>query len=340
MSTRPRIDVSILIVSYNTRELTLAALDSIVAETKDVSYEIIVVDNASHDGSAEAIARHHAKPRLIALNDNIGFARGNNMAAEYASGDFILLINPDTEVTDAAIDRLVKFAREQWRALIWGGRTLFPDRSLNPSSCWQHMTAWNMLCGATGLNSIFSNSEWLNGEPYGGWKRDSIREVDIVSGCFLLIPRHIWHALGGFDPLYFMYGEEADLCLRAKRLGARPMIYPEATIIHHGGASELHRTSKALKLLLAKATLIRRHWHPLLRPIGLTLLAARPLTRAIVYSLAAAVTGSQHLNETAEVWRQTWSIRRDWIGGYTSRPSEPDPMPKETPQFHTLRAAR
>ena len=340
MSQRPRIDVSILIVSYNTRELTLAALDSIVAETKDVSYEIIVVDNASRDGSAKAIDRHPSKPRLIALKDNVGFARGNNLAAEHASGDFILLINPDTEVTDAAIDRLVGFAHKQKRALIWGGRTLFPDRSLNPSSCWQQMTAWNMFCGATGFNTIFPNSEWLNGEPYGGWKRDSVREVDIVSGCFLLIPRHIWYALGGFDPLYFMYGEEADLCLRAKRLGARPTIYPEATIIHHGGASERQRAGKEMKLLSAKSTLIRRHWHPFMRPIGLALLAARPLTRAIGYALAAAISETEQLNQTAEVWQQTWAARADWIGGYTSRPSEPIPTPDVGPQFHELRAAR
>lgn len=323
MTAASTIDVSIIVVSYNTRALTLAALTSVVAETRDVAYEVIVVDNASSDGSAAAIAAHPAKPRLMALDENIGFARANNLAAAEARGDYILLLNPDTVVLDRAIDRLVAFARANKRALIWGGRTLFADGSLNPSSCWRRMTPWNLLCRLVGLTAIFPDSELFNGEALGGWQRDRVREVDIVSGCFLLIPRPIWLALGGFDPVFFMYGEEADLCLRARRIGARPTITPEATIVHLGGASEATRAAKMVKLLAAKASLVDRHWNPLLRDLGLWLLAGWPLTRWLALATAARLTRRSDLAAAAATWREIWDRRISWQFGYAKAPPTP-----------------
>ncbi len=317
MTSPDKIDVSILIISYNTREMTLEAISSAVRETKDVSYEIIVVDNASTDGSAEAIAAHPAQPRLIALNENIGFGRANNLAGEHASGSYVLLLNPDTVVRDRAIDRLVAFAKANPNALIWGGRTLFPDGSLNPASCWQRITPWNLFTRITGLTGIFPDSPLFNPESYGGWQRDTERVVDIVSGCFLLIPRPLWLALGGFDPAFFMYGEEADLCLRARRIGARPMVTPEATIVHYGGASEKTRAGKVCRLLKAKATLIDRHWLPGTVEIGQFLLMLWPLTRWIAHEAATRFKGdASHHRESADTWHAIWADRDNWRFGY------------------------
>ena len=226
------IDVSIIVVSYNTRQMTADALASVASGTRAASYEIIAVDNASSDGSAAMLATHPTRSQLIALKDNIGFARANNLAAKTARGRYLLLLNPDTIVHDAAIDRLVQFALDNPAARNWGGRTLFADGTLNPSSCWGRMSLWNLLCRATGLTGLFPKSELFNGEAFGGWRRDSVRQVDIVSGCFFLIEKDLWDHLGGFDPLFFMYGEEADLCLRAHALGARPVVTPDATIVH------------------------------------------------------------------------------------------------------------
>ncbi len=316
MSTNPQIELSILVVSYNTREMTLACLDSIARETRASAYEVIVVDNASKDGSAVAIGNHHVRPRLFALNDNIGFARANNLAAQHASGRYVLLINPDTVVLDRAVDRLREFAEARPEAMIWGGRTVFADRTLNAASCWSRMTLWNLLCRAVGLTGMFPTTELFNGEAYGGWRRDTTREVDIVSGCFLMTPRALWNELGGFDERFFMYGEEADLCLRARALGARPCVTPAATIIHHGGASEATRAGKSIKLLAAKASLIDRHWSPLMRPLGLALLEAWPLTRWFARAAQAAVTGSAAASDTAAMWHEVWSARRAWRKGY------------------------
>lgn len=318
-----RIDLSILVVSYNTRELTLAALHSVVNETASTRYEIIVVDNASTDGSAAAIAAEFPQVRLIALTDNIGFAAANNRASVEARGELLLLLNPDTIVLDSAIDRLVAFARREPLARIWGGRTLYADMTLNPSSCWGRMTSWNLFCRACGLTGVFKHSEVFNGEAYGNWQRDRIRAVDIVSGCFLLIAREDWHKLGGFSPVFFMYGEEADLCLRANKLGARPMVTPEATIIHLGGASELQRTGKMIKLLAAKATLIERHFEGASRSLAHAFLALWPVSRWLAYRLAFTLTRKQHHREAMQTWGEIWSAHGEWSAGYPLRTKPP-----------------
>lgn len=317
------VDVSILVVSYNTHAMTAAALDSVLAETKSTSYEIIAVDNASGDGSAAMLQRHPAQPHVIALSDNIGFARANNLAAKSARGRYLLLLNPDTIVRDSAIDKLVRFAILFPKARIWGGRTLFADKSLNPSSCWGRMTVWNLFCRASGLTALFPRSEWFNGEAYGGWSRNTIRDVDIVSGCFFLIEKELWDGLGGFDPLFFMYGEEADLCLRARAFSANPTITPAATIIHYGGASERARSDKMVRLLAAKASLISRHWPSSTAPLGRALLAAWPASRAVATTLYGALTGNAAAQQNAKIWREIWARRSDWRQGYSAPQQNP-----------------
>lgn len=315
------LDVSIVVVSYNTRDLTVACLDSILAETRTTAFEVLVIDNASSDRSAAAIRAHALGRNLICTGENLGFAGANNLAARQARGDFILLLNPDTVIGGGAIDRLVDFARARPEGGIWGGRTVFADGTLNPSSCWGRMTPWNLICRASGLTGVFPRFTVFNGEAYGGWRRDRVADVDIVSGCFLLIRRALWEQLGGFDPAFFMYGEEADLCLRARAIGARPMITPDATIVHLGGASERTRTAKMIKLLAAKVTLVRRHWHPWLQPLGVALLAAWPLSRWL--ALTAAAPFAATVADAAMTWREIWRRRAAWLGGYAAdRPQQ------------------
>ena len=314
-ATAPDPVVSILVVSYNTRAMTLDCLRSIAAETR-TPHEVIVVDNASPDGSAAAIAEAFPAAVLLAEAANHGFAAANNLAARHARGEYLLLLNPDTVVLDRALDRLLAFAREKPEAMIWGGRTLFADMSLNPDSCWQRLTLWNSFCRVTGLTAIFPDSGLFNAERYGGWQRDSVRAVDIVQGSLLMIRRATWETLGGFDPAFFMYGEEADLCLRARRLGADPHITPEASIIHYGAASDTVRADRMERLLAAKMGLIRRHFPPWQRPLGELLFSLWPLSRLIATRAAATVTGSPELRATSEVWAEVWARRRRWKKGY------------------------
>ena len=278
--------VSIIVVSYNTCEMTLDCLRSVQSQTS-IPYEVIVVDNASSDGSAEAIAAEVPQVRLMAESTNHGFAKGNNLAAVEATGRYLLLLNPDTVVLDHAIDRLVHFAERTPSAKIWGGRTLFADGSSNPASCRRRMTAWSAWCRTTGLDAAFSSSTLFNGEAYGGWDRGEEREDDIVSGCFFLIERNFWQAMGGFDLSYEMYGEEADLCLRASRVGARPRVTQDATIVHHGGASEAVRSQKHVRLIRAKITLAHRHMGRLRALVTIWMLRIWPLSRWLAAEVPA-----------------------------------------------------
>ncbi|SFE79953.1 glycosyltransferase family 2 protein [Roseivivax sediminis] len=315
--------VSIVVVSYNTRDMTLECLRSIVAET-DLPHEIVVVDNASGDGSAEAIAAEFPSIRLLAERRNHGFALANNIAADICRGEYILLLNPDTVVLDHAVDRLVAFAAARPDAMIWGGRTLYGDGSLNTTNCWRRMTLWSLLSQAAGLNSIFRNSAVFNPEAYGGWPRNSEREVDIVTGCLLLIERATWQQLGGFDPTYVMYGEEADLCLRARALGARPRISPEVEIVHYKGASEKIRADKLIRLMRAKISLIDAHFPMASRPLGRFLFALWPLSRHIYATLLGR-------GEARATWYEVWRRRSEWRSGWppVARPAMAPP-PRST----------
>jgi N-acetylglucosaminyl-diphospho-decaprenol L-rhamnosyltransferase len=305
------VDLSILIVSYNTRQVTLDCLASLYAHPPMVSFEVILLDNASPDGSAEAIGAAFPQVNLVASAENTGFAGGNNIAAEQASGRRLLLLNPDTIVLPGSLQALWDFAERHPARGIWGGRTLFEDGSLNPTSCWGRITPWSLFCSASGLTYVFPRSPLFNPEGYGAWARDSEREVDIVTGCFLLIDRALWQRLGGFDRTFFMYAEEADLCLRAAKLGHRPAITPDAEIIHLGGRSEASPVEKVIKTTRGRVTLIRKHWPAWQRAVGLTLFRAWAFSRALGSRVARDRRGGG-----ADKWRTIWRRRAEWLSGY------------------------
>lgn len=309
-------EVSIVIVSYNTREMTLAAIRSVYEQTC-TSFEIIVVDNNSPDGSAEAIAAEFPDVRLFAEKVNHWFAPAHDIAVPAARAPWLLLLNPDTVVLDGAIDKLLAYAKDTPEAGIWGGRTLFGDGRLNPASCWRRMSLWTIFCRVSGLTGIFKRSGVFNAEEYAGWARDSEGAVDIVTGCFLLMRRQTWDDLGGFDPAFVMYGEEADLCLRARAKGLRPRITPEATIVHYGAASEPVAADRIIRVLKAKMELIRRHFPPATRWLGAGMFRFFPLTRWIATGAGARLLRRDRLKLTAQVWREVWQRRNEWVHGFS-----------------------
>ncbi|MFT4149749.1 MAG: glycosyltransferase family 2 protein [Paracoccaceae bacterium] len=311
-------ELTVIVISYNTAALTLAALRTLYAETTRTPFRCVLWDNASADGSAAAVAREFPQVELVASTENLGFARANNVVAAQATTPWLLLLNPDTEVQDGAVDRLMDFARGHPQGGIWGGRTVFRDGSLNIASCWGRITLWSTFCKTFGLGAAFPKSALFNPEAYGDWQRDTVREVDIVVGCFLLIRRDLWNELGGFDLKYHMYGEEADLCLRARERGWRPMITPEAQIMHIVGASTGDApTRKALQVMRARSTLVRDHWRPALVPLGLGLMwLGVALRYAATRPLALAPKAG--LRAKAARWAEIWQARRDWLAGYSA----------------------
>jgi N-acetylglucosaminyl-diphospho-decaprenol L-rhamnosyltransferase len=304
-------EVSIILVTYECREWARTCLSSIYEGTHDVGFEVVVVDNASTDGTADTVSREFSGVRLLALPENIGFARGANRGASEASGEYLLLLNPDTVVHEGAVSRLLEFARLHPEHGIYGGRTLRPDGRLDPRSCWGQQTIWSLFCFATMLTTAFKRSRVLDPESLGRWERDTVRQVGMVTGCLLLVPARLWQALGGFDERFFMYGEDADLSLRATRLGFHPVITPDAVVIHEVGASSRNRPDKMTLVLQSRATLIRKHWHPWRRRFGLGMLWFGAGLRAILASAAP-----RRRRDDALAWREVWRARRHWLAGY------------------------
>lgn len=311
--------VSIIIVSYNTRDITLACIQSVIDETKLYDFELLVIDNDSHDGSANAIRERFPDITLIDTKDNLGFARANNVAAKQAKGARILLLNPDTVILDGAIDKLLAYADKTPDARLWGGKAIFPDGSIN-ASCWNDMTLWSIACRATGLTWIFPKSKLLNPETIHAWDSlENDREVDIVVGCFLMIDADLWRKLDGFNPDFFMYGDEVDLCLRARKLGARPRIAPEAKIIHYGGGSEPSSENKLVKVFKGRVTVMKEHWSPLAARLGSLLMVAMVALRAVGSTVFRPPSrqGSGQDGRT-DVWGAVLRRRREWCSGWDS----------------------
>lgn len=301
------VDVSILIVSHNTVRLLLECLESLQTQKGGLQWEILVLDNASQDGSSGTIRSRFPHLFVVDSTENLGFAGGNNSLADRAQGEFLLLLNPDTVVLGDAIERVVEFARKHPDTGIVGGRTFYADGSLNYSSCHGSPTLWSMLCMGLGVSSLFRQSRLFDPESLGSWRRDTVREVDAVTGCFFLIRRSLWQQLGGFDESFFMYGEETDLCMRARRLGYKCMICPQAELIHYGGASERVRADKMVKLFRAKARLIEKHWSPAQARFGKTMLKTWALTRMLGTGVLCRFNPRRR--DSFEAWRDIWRRR-------------------------------
>ena len=231
----------------------------------------------------------------------------------------ISLLNPDTLVLRGALDKLLAFAKEKPQAGIWGGRTLYADGSLNPFSCWRRLDLWALAMRATGLVSLFRESPIFNAEAYGGWRRDTVRGVDIVTGCLFLTSRRAdWLRLGGFDPTFVMYGDEADLCRRAQAIGARPMITPEAEIVHYAGASETVRAEKQNPALPGAGDAGPPAFPALAAAAG-----AEPAPRGAAQPdpqpSACSGRSASAARRTGRPGLQRWRRRAEWWDGYPDR---------------------
>jgi N-acetylglucosaminyl-diphospho-decaprenol L-rhamnosyltransferase len=222
-------------VSWNTRERILAALRS-VSRIRGLSFEILVIDNDSADDSADAVSREFPEVRLFRNAHNLGFAAGVNLGLREARHPLILLLNPDTIVSDRAIELLASYAYHHPEAGIIGPRVLNEDGSLQDSRI-SFPSELNLLLQATYLYKLFPKSRLFNPEQIGGHAPLASRPVNAVSGSCLLVRRETIEAIGVMDEQFFMYFEEVDLCYRAWERGIEVHYTPEPTITHSGSGS-------------------------------------------------------------------------------------------------------
>jgi GT2 family glycosyltransferase len=249
------LDLSIIIVTYNGRDITLATLghyERALASDLQNSYEIIVVDNASHDGVADAVAEQYPRARLIRNPENYGFSKANNVGFQASRARYLLFSNPDVEVTDHTLPTLIRLMDQnphvgactpflqlvKTGGIDWGAHRGFP-------------TPWAAVTYFSRLDRLFRRSRRLSGifGRYHLLDRDltQAHEVDAIRGGFFFVRREVFERAGSWDQDYFMFGEDIDLCYQIKQLGYAVMFYPQARALHyHGMTHGLKRHSQDL----------------------------------------------------------------------------------------------
>lgn len=231
------IDLSIIIVNYNVKEFILNLLDSIRKATKNISVEIIVVDNASDDGSIETIKEKFPDVLLIENKINVGFGRANNQALEIAKGNNFLLLNPDTIVREDTFSTMLNFFSNNPQAGIAGCKVLNPDGTIQLACRRGFPGPWTSFTKVTGLSRLFPKSKLFAKYNLTYLDENQTYEVDAVSGAFLMMRKEVYEKIGGFDKQFFMYGEDLDLCFRTQQAGFKVFYVHETEIIHYKGES-------------------------------------------------------------------------------------------------------
>lgn len=275
-------DVSIIIVSWNTKDILRDCLKSVYGQTSGIDFEVIVIDNASLDGSAEMVKTEFPQAKLIANADNRGFAVANNQGIEISNGRYILLLNSDTIVLDGAIQKTVHFADEHKEAAVTACRILNKDMSLQPS-CSMFLSLRNWFLKITFLYKLFPQSKFFGRAQMTWWQHNTVKEVDVVSGCFMMVRKDAVMQIGQMDEQFFMYCEEVDWCWRFKKAGWKVIFMPDAQIIHLGGASASRHGAKRAQIKdCSTVKFMFKNWPVWKAHAGLFMMASFYLSRLIL----------------------------------------------------------
>lgn len=249
-------DISIIIVSYNTREMLRDCLASVLNETHEAKIEIFVVDNGSTDGSRQMIGQCFPQVVLIANVENRGFAAANNQAIARAAGRYFLLLNPDTVILDKAIDRTLQYADQHDNIGALGPKVLWPSGE-HQSTAFRFPSLGNLLIDSSYLPWAFPKVKLFSRSRYASLDWDLEHDVNVIAGCFLMVRRDVVQEVGELDEDFFMYGEEAEWCYRIHKAGWRVVYYPGAKIIHiFGGSSKGVKESAKAQLAKRRAILL------------------------------------------------------------------------------------
>jgi len=227
-------DISVVIVGWNARHYLELCLNSLYEAPPRRSMEVLVVDNASSDGSSEMIQSRFPQVKLIRSEENLGFAKGNNVAIRQCQGRYIALVNPDVIVFPGCLDALADYLDQNPKVGNVGPRVLNPDMSMQ-STCRRFPTLWNNFCTTTRLEKLCKNSRFFAGEHMFYFPHDRELPVDVLVGCFSMIRRETFDEVGLLDENLFMYGDDVDWCRRARNAGWQVVFYPGGRAIHDRG---------------------------------------------------------------------------------------------------------
>jgi N-acetylglucosaminyl-diphospho-decaprenol L-rhamnosyltransferase len=251
------IDLSIIIVNWNTCNLLVKCLDSIFETVRASAYEIIVVDNSSTDDSVEMVHTRFPSVRLIANQQNVGFTQANNQALAASCGRYVLLLNSDTEVQPGALNAMVRFMDGHPAAGAAGAHLLNPDGSFQASHT-DFPTLWREFLILSSLGRALLCPSYPS---YGPEVEKGPQRADYIEGACLLVRRKAVEQVGGLDEGFFMYAEEVDWCYRMKQAGWEVWYLPKVRIIHHGGGSSRQRkTRMEAELYRSRIRFFRKHY--------------------------------------------------------------------------------
>ncbi len=261
----PRVDVSIIIVSYRGRDFLRRCLASVYEHVRGLEFEVVVVDNASRDGTPEMVEAEFPQAKLARRSRNGGFARGVNEGIAAAQGETFLLLNPDSELTDNAVLPMLAYLREQPDIGILAPKLLDADGSLQ-LSCRGFPGFQTALFNRYSLFTRLRPSNPLSSRYLmTNFDHAAIAEVDWISAACWLLPRHAYETVGPLDEGYFWSIEDVDYCQRTHRAGLRVVYFPEVAIIHHIGASS---STAASRTIIARHRGMWRYYRAYLRPRG------------------------------------------------------------------------
>jgi len=278
--------VSVVIVSYNTQEILRNCLEALFEHSKGVAMEVFVVDNDSHDGSAAMVKNDFPSVMLITNHENLGFAAANNQAFALARGRYIILLNPDAYIRPLSLEHSIAFMDRTPMCGLCGGKIISPEGRLEPSAR-RFPSALSKLLTMSGLRGTFAHSPIVNYHEFGGFAHDKPMEVDWVPGTFTIVRKKMLDEIGYFDERFYIYYEETDLCMRAKKAGWTIYFIPDAEVMHIGGASSKTRKDKTFDNKAAQVLIfrMRSEWLYYRKNKGLVAMLAAAYVELLWYAL-------------------------------------------------------
>jgi GT2 family glycosyltransferase len=299
---QPPPDLSVILVSWNTTDELRACLESVSAGLRGIAAEVVVVDNASADGSPDMVEARFPDVRLVRNADNLGFAAGCNAGLQVATGRYLLLLNPDTIVLDDVLAATVRYLDDHPDVGALGCRVLNADRSLQ-LSCFRDPSVLNAFLSVSGLARLpwprILSREWMR-----YWHRDDERDVDVVTGCYLATRREVLDDVGPLDDGYFFCGEEADWCRRMREKGWIARFAPVGEIVHLDGIAGRKLSERRDLLCMAgQVRFVHQHDGWLAGWAMSALLFVHAVTRTVFFGVVAWVRRSDEGYRTAKARR-------------------------------------
>jgi hypothetical protein len=280
-------DLSIVIVNWNTREHLSRCLQQIYETVAGIAFEVIVVDNASRDGSPAMVKNRFPQVKLLENEENVGFARANNQAIRESAGRYVLLLNPDAFVIEGTIDRMVEFMDAHTDVGMAGCQLLGEEGTVQPS-CTGFPTLATEFFLFTHLDRLLKRSPTFARYRMTYWDCGDVRAVDVIQGAFMLVRQEALDEVGLLDEGFFMYSEEMDWCYRFKEKGWPVYYVPYVQAVHIGGQSTQQvRADMILELYRSRVMFFRKHYGQLRASLLKLLLLGASVGRVIFFSMAS-----------------------------------------------------